>query len=499
MKEKIALIKRRWFNIQNHPHITAEIEQYIDDCETKYGMINGVYYDGTDYYEPYEESEINVIMKQEPITVTVSFLNQFENPNPPLIKYKAYPIDKDANSILIYIDDEEHDKIINNLTKKTKNESSKRIHEQSLRNLMEEENEYWSVETEPNTLLDFEIKGNNLKKIKKLKTGKINKRLNNRIFKLNSANTRILESYGDIDDIIIDTAIRNDFNAIKYQNDLYLLDNYETSNIQQINYKKELLKAASGGVSLAKDIIDEHPEISTYLMKEYEYLVPEFKGYGEVIAWIRETYPNITIEMEHIDMNIIRETLNQLHALSMRYPEASKLIKYIGTFIHDSKKRYNFGFRFAHTNLKTGEIGLNPDHYEFSPEDFQEKADKAVETCFHPRGSNNYGYVITHEFGHLVETVLRTNTRTKKVTEQFIYRDNKPDEKLCEYALIDTQADKDGNIPKDFSEWFAEAFASDYYTPDEYKHPLTKKTREFLDIIWKPKNSRNELLRGRFH
>lgn len=494
MEKNIILIKRKWYSADTHPYINDTIRKNIYDDEKEYGFKDGVYYDGTDLFEPYEEKEIADIMSNEPKEILVSILNPYVYKNAPVVTYMAYPIDSAYNSVLISIDLETYNNMIDDyeknspefLNEKFIKSNSKEVHEQSLDELLQNDKRIWFADVKPNTLKDINISKGDFKSLRVLQKGKLNKLMNMHIFKINYDDIKVKEiTDTDFKKEVFELAEADGYDAILKNTTLYLLKNFDKSKIEKFNYKNEVLNAYKNDVEISKNVLDNHPELSYYLTKNQDYKIPEFQNYKEVVVWMKELYPNIKLDMEHVDINIIKETINQLHILGQQFPDAINQITYLGTFVGNKKKRYNFGNRFAHATRATGELGLNPDHYELSPEVFQEKADKSVETAFHPRGSNNYGFVITHEFGHFVEWALRSKEDTSKVIEQFIYTDNEPDDKLSKYSLIDILEGKE-RVPTfdGTSEWFAEAFASNYYTPDEYKHELAIKTMDFLSDIY---------------
>jgi len=359
---------------------------------------------------------------------------------------------------------------------------NKEIHEQSLNELLKNDDSIYYTNVEPNSMTDYNFKKGDFKYLSTLKKSNFDKSDNNYLIKIDKNSTKSFElkdkKFEDLTQLDIDKIQSDGFNSVKVNDTIHLLKNFDRKNIKKFDYKKEILNAIKNGKEIPKNVIDEHPEISAYLLKSQK-TIPEFKTIDEATSWFKEKYPNTKLNLKDININIVNETLDQFHKLAQQFPDAAKLIKNID-IASDADKKY--GQRYATSNRETGDLKFDPEHYKEFPEEFQEKIDKSVENGYHPRGSNNYGFVITHEFGHFLEWSMRGDKSKSDQMMSFIYKENTPDAKLSGYSLVDIPLNP--NPSNDgASEWFAEAFASMYYTPPEYQHPLTKKVKEKLEKV----------------
>ena len=542
----IVLNKWRSLNKELYPNnfeFSTDIKNVILNEEKDLGLQEGVYYPSLDWIEPYEDDEIQKIKNTKKIiSVSLSLLNPFEYKNPPTIMENVYLIDDKYKYTVLFITTYDYfikkeqelkddyakkvqerkivsgrklstirgfvtkkgsiydatigkraynpNKKINKpklkdtvLAKKEKdlmNGSTvkKEVYEQSVDELLKNDDSIWFLDVNPDTMLDFDISKGKYNSVNRLRKKGLNPEGNNHTFQIDKDSLKI---YEPIDDTGIDhQKIKNDgFNAIKNGDDVQLLDNFDRTHIKKFDYINELINAAKNGKNIPKSVIDATPELTSYLTSKDSKVIPEFKNYEEASKWFSETHPNIKLNLKNIDLPIVNETLNQFHKLAQQFPEAANQMKYIGLYTGGNKK---YGQRYATSNRDTGELGLDPDYYEVYPEEFQKKIDKSVASGYHPRGSNNFGFVITHEFGHFLEWSMRGDKSKSSQIKSFIYKENEPDSKLSKYSMVDMPLNENP-IHTGASEWFAEAFASMYYTPPEYQHSLTKKVKEKLENL----------------
>jgi SPP1 gp7 family putative phage head morphogenesis protein len=132
----------------------------------------------------------------------------------------------------------------------------------------------------------------------------------------------------------------------------------------------------------------------------------KFASLEEAQAWGRATYPHIDWDFKGAHIDTINPTLVQFDKLAREFPEVAKRLEYIGT---RQVKRPFYWLESKIAHAADGKIiGLNPFYYG-NPDDLRAILNIAVDSRYLPRGCDTIESVLTHEFGHLVGTWLRSS------------------------------------------------------------------------------------------
>ena len=92
----------------------------------------------------------------------------------------------------------------------------------------------------------------------------------------------------------------------------------------------------------------------------------------------------------------------------------AKRLKYVGTYEGPNALYVAQDWKDAYAEADSGVfgrgkfIGLNPLHYG-NPTGFIHSLQESVQVGFHPKGCDTIESILTHEFGHLVDTWLRSS------------------------------------------------------------------------------------------
>ena len=178
-----------------------------------------------------------------------------------------------------------------------------------------------------------------------------------------------------------------------------------------------------------------------------------FATLDEATAWATQQYPHIAWDFTGAHIDAINPTLTQFHALAQEWPEVAARLKYIGT--HQGTKAFWKGQwekdTFAHSDLADGTfIGLNPMFYG-DRELFLAVKRFSVLLGWKPKGCDTIEATLTHEFGHMTESWLRSRNDTVRLW----------------LKTHSGQMALSGNAETDEHEAWADGFTSIYHMPKQ--------------------------------
>ena len=218
----------------------------------------------------------------------------------------------------------------------------------------------------------------------------------------------------------------------------------------------------------------------------------------EAAFWAGHHYPHITWDFTGAHIDTINPTLKQFHTLAQEWPQVSKRLTYVGT--HQSAKTpYPDGWKdggIAHADAGYGTfIGLNPAYYGNPPRILASVQTYARSGWF-PKGCDTVESLVTHEFGHLVDSLFQSQRMTAfreivktdgfgfvAETFQLWAKSNKARKSLSGYAV---------NDPKQIDvEGWAEGFRAIYHTPKK-DWPVFVRRQAALLAIMNPRNWRTQ-------
>jgi hypothetical protein len=141
----------------------------------------------------------------------------------------------------------------------------------------------------------------------------------------------------------------------------------------------------------------------------------QFASIAEAEAGMETLHPHIKFDFQGMHIDAINPTAAEFHRLAQEYPDTAARLRYIGGYrnkqkivesghspeLHNDPDVFSQG-EFAHVLHGGKRMSLNPKYYD-NPEKFL----KEILTCetagwFAP-GKYSFEYVMTHEFGHLVD------------------------------------------------------------------------------------------------
>ena len=145
------------------------------------------------------------------------------------------------------------------------------------------------------------------------------------------------------------------------------------------------------------------------------------KTIGEAEALAAKMYPHITWDFSGCHVDVMNPTMEKFVQLSNEYPLVNQKLGYFGSYADRSKepiyKRYVWpGNVFAHAFQTGKQIGVNPRYYG-NPDMFKKSLEDCVKSGFHPKGSEDYASVMTHEWGHQVWNWLNREFSSKSLTK----------------------------------------------------------------------------------
>lgn len=210
-------------------------------------------------------------------------------------------------------------------------------------------------------------------------------------------------------------------------------------------------------------------------VKEKQEKLGEFSSINKALEWANKKYPNITWDFNGCDMKTLNPTLKQFDFLAKKYPEVADRLRYIGTYLGENfpegLEKYGFSgsaeSHYAHAHPFGRSIGLNPKWYR-NADVFKKSLQDGSLKGWHPKGCDGFDSVLTHEFGHCVESFYKSDSllaycECVSPTGLGLYGDtmnmfmkfNKAPVSLSQYATTNDQ------------EGFAEGFAAIYHSPSE--------------------------------
>jgi SPP1 gp7 family putative phage head morphogenesis protein len=190
-----------------------------------------------------------------------------------------------------------------------------------------------------------------------------------------------------------------------------------------------------------------------------------FKTLKEAETWAAQNYPKITWDFKDADIETINPTLKQFHMLAQEYPEVAARVEYFGTYRGQHQGKFGFKGEFAHASRDGKRIGLNPDFYG-DPQKYRDWMKQSTDAGWFAPNNYDFGYVLTHEFGHQVHNWL--GAQAKVAILDVVGMDGTgivaETVKLWEKVAAKLRRASD-YARKNDREAFAEGFASLYYTP----------------------------------
>ncbi len=221
------------------------------------------------------------------------------------------------------------------------------------------------------------------------------------------------------------------------------------------------------------------PDRATWLGKPGP---PQTNDIEALAAWGRQHYPHITWEIDGLAPEAVGPALAQLHAHAQEFPEILEQLRYIGTNRGTAPGPHNED-SYASTSNNGRRLWLNP-HFWRDPSGLQESLDRDEANGWAPAGCHSFAYVLSHEFGHLVETWLerdRTTAMTRTVGS---------DPRSLLHTLVERWRLRLRN-PKDVSdranaypdEAFADAFAAVEHGERAAWSQYTRRVADLLDVL----------------
>ena len=234
--------------------------------------------------------------------------------------------------------------------------------------------------------------------------------------------------------------------------------------------------------------------------------------------WAEKNYPEIVWDFKDAHIDTINPTLVEFTRLAQQYPEVANRLRYVGTYRNKAKmsqlakagvrkfeqkewypRMKMWAGEYAHA-AKSGEyIALNPKFY-------RNKAllERSLKRCtkkeldgstFHPPGCDTIESIFTHEFGHQVQNWIESLSDDIAFTKAVSMSDDFGIVKNTFrnwYGMHINEAGRDAlraisrySLERksigDFSEAWAEGFASTVHTPVALQAEVTKKISEFLN------------------
>jgi SPP1 gp7 family putative phage head morphogenesis protein len=162
------------------------------------------------------------------------------------------------------------------------------------------------------------------------------------------------------------------------------------------------------------------PPVSIPTPAPVPQIVPgTFKDIAEAEAGMETLYPNIKFDFTDAHIDAINPTAAQFHKLAQDWPEVAARFQYIGTYGNKTKivesghspdlakdRKGNFDGEIAHAFPNGKRMGLNPKFFS-DPAAFLKEMERGEQSGFFAPGGNKIEYVMTHEFGHMVDFWLR--------------------------------------------------------------------------------------------
>lgn len=212
---------------------------------------------------------------------------------------------------------------------------------------------------------------------------------------------------------------------------------------------------------------------------------PTFKTTAAAQKWASARWPSITWDLSGIHADIARELLEEFDRLAREWPAVAARLNYFGTY--KTIKRRGSSFRwpsrtYAHATTDGSCIGFNPNYFG-KPDKIRAAVASDAASGWHPSGTGTPASILTHEWGHQVDNLLRTLRDRSLVAAEgapnasipLLLGDLRVRYKatagLSRYALKNTE------------EAFAEAFASLRYTAPALQTEWTQRLGRFLEKV----------------
>ena len=175
-----------------------------------------------------------------------------------------------------------------------------------------------------------------------------------------------------------------------------------------------------------------------------------FENQLQAIKYCEGKYPTVHFDFGGMSLEVLDQLIPQINKLAIEYPGVMNQMKLIGRGLHGECEG-----GYASINDAGNAIHLNEKYFS-NAELFKQCLQEDAAEDFHPEGCNTFASVFSHEFGHAVETYMRT-----------------PDANLGEgSALAGAFADKmygssslSHYSPTNPNEAFAEGFAAIHHAP----------------------------------
>lgn len=218
------------------------------------------------------------------------------------------------------------------------------------------------------------------------------------------------------------------------------------------------------------------------------------KTVEEAEALAGKVYPHITWDFKDCHIDVINPTMETFVKLSNEFPMVNKRLGYFGSYAGKDNLFYDRSYKwksntFAHAFTNGRQIGINPAFYG-NPEKFSNSLEFSVLQGFHPKGSEVYASVMTHEFGHQVWNWLGREFSLKALTP--VTRANGFG---CGFDILEkwqkannTKA-KGATISKYAMESKAEAWAEGFtciYHDPETTNQIVKNQKALIDFFQDP-------------
>lgn len=318
----------------------------------------------------------------------------------------------------------------------------------------------------------------------------------------------------DITDALKDAAAKGDVPAAwaKYTRVEQLMKTPEgaawwKANGEQIDLSFSL-KPGSKNLQLLDAYTQARAELAA--MKEAErlgglaYLYDQIDGLTtgpKVVKWLQQRYPNIEFALKGANVDVLKDASKALVRMAEQYPDPFAELKFFGLSKDPASAPYmdhffngrpvpkGWGggqFKLSALPFRSGETGsgiLFPSAKWSSAATMQKVIDTARVSGYWLNGAQDVGYVVTHEFGHVVQAWLEESPAISDAVRQE-YNDilhdttnyqlgfnGYPATVLDEYAI--SSAD----------EMFAEGFNAQYYgDAQQQQYAYVQRIQQLLDV-----------------
>lgn len=218
------------------------------------------------------------------------------------------------------------------------------------------------------------------------------------------------------------------------------------------------------------------------------------KTVEEAEALAGKMYPHITWDFKGCHIEVMNPTMETFVKLSNQFPMVNQKLGYFGSYAGKENLYYSKGYiwksnTFAHAFTSGKQIGINPAFYG-NPEKFANSLEYSVNSGFHPKGSEVYASVMTHEFGHQVWNWLGREFSAKALTPVI-----RPNSFGCGFDILEKWAKANNTRSKGATismyameskaEAWAEGFTCIYHDP-ETTNQIVKNQKALIDFFQDP-------------